>query len=145
MLRLPPGPSPCPAARIAHNRRWLPDLPHSQCLPERLPLDTLIANHAPDASSAASYTAATGSVLVSVLQAIGTGVAQVTVTPSATNITDEMAITVSVPVKGATGQPTPSGTITLTSGGLQCRAELWPSGTASFSIPAGSWLRVRIR
>ena len=99
--------------------------------------DTLTAAYAPDAASTADYTAASGSAAETVIQAIGKGVATVTVTPSATPITDEMAITVSVPVKGAAGQPTPTGTVTLTSGAYSAQQPL-ASGTASFSIPAGS-------
>ena len=56
-----------------------------------------------------------------------------TVTPSASSITATQALTVTVVVSGGTGNPTPSGTVTLSSGSYSAQQTL-VSGAASFTI-----------
>jgi len=62
----------------------------------------------------------------------------VTVTPSATNITTSDTLSVTVAVNGGTGNPTPTGMVTLTSGGYNSGATALASGSATIVIPAGS-------
>jgi hypothetical protein len=62
----------------------------------------------------------------------------VAVTPSATNITTVQAIMVTVAISGGTGNPTPTGTVTLTSGSYTSPATTLANGGASIPIPAGS-------
>ncbi|WP_263352842.1 FG-GAP-like repeat-containing protein [Acidicapsa acidisoli] len=99
--------------------------------------DTLTAAYTPDASSASVYTTATQSATVTVTTPIGTAIPTVTVTPSATAITDEQAVNVTVSVTGGSGQATPSGTIILASGPYRT---IWTlaNGSATFHISAGT-------
>jgi hypothetical protein len=60
-----------------------------------------------------------------------------TVTPSASSITATQALTVTVVVSGGTGNPTPSGTVTLSSGSYSAQQTL-ASGAVSFTIAAGT-------
>jgi hypothetical protein len=99
--------------------------------------DSLSASYVPDAASTGTYNAAMQTVTESVLQAIGTSIATVTATPSATPITDMRTETVTISVAGGSGQPVPTGTITLTSGAYSAQQAL-VSGAAKFTIPAGA-------
>jgi N-acetylneuraminic acid mutarotase len=60
------------------------------------------------------------------------------VTPSASSILSNAAATVTTSVAGASGQPMPTGTVTLTSGSYTSSAVSLAAGTATTSIPAGS-------
>jgi hypothetical protein len=62
----------------------------------------------------------------------------VTVTPSSTSITTAQALTVTTAVSGGTGKPTPTGTVTLTSGTFTSAASTLSSGGATINVPAGS-------
>ncbi len=64
----------------------------------------------------------------------GAGTATVTVTPSASRITVDQALSVPVTVAGTSG--TPTGTVTLAGGGFLGGAQTLSSGTATFTIPA---------
>ncbi len=59
-----------------------------------------------------------------------------TVTPSAAVITNAQSLNVAVAVAGASGQPAPSGVVTL-GGGSYSSQQTLAGGAASFSIPAG--------
>jgi hypothetical protein len=59
----------------------------------------------------------------------------VTVTPSSLFITTKQALSVTVVVSGS---PTPSGTVTVTSGSYTSAAKKLSSGSASINIPAGT-------
>ena len=59
-------------------------------------------------------------------------------TPSATSITTAQSLTVSVTVSGGSGNPAPTGTVTLSGGGYPSTAVALSSSTASFPIPAGT-------
>lgn len=62
----------------------------------------------------------------------------VTVTPSATNVTTATPLTVTVAVSGASGNPTPTGSVTLSGGGYTSAATTLATGSATIAIPAGS-------
>ena len=62
----------------------------------------------------------------------------VTVTPGSSSITTTQALTVTVGVSGGTSNPTPTGSVTLTGGGYTSVATTLGSGSATFTIPAGS-------
>lgn len=100
--------------------------------------DALSVSYAPDAAGSTAYTAATGTGSVTVTLAIGTTASTVAVTPSVATITNLQNTTVSVSVTGVSGQPTPTGTITLSSGSYTAQQTL-SSGAASFTV-AGSGL-----
>jgi sugar lactone lactonase YvrE len=70
----------------------------------------------------------------------GTGVYPVTVavTPSATNVTTAQSFTVTVAVSGANGEPTPTGSITLTSGTYNLGTAALASGITIMSISPGA-------
>jgi hypothetical protein len=50
-----------------------------------------------------------------------------TVTPSASSITTAQALTVTVAVSGGTGNPTATGSVTLSGGGYRCWFCCWLS------------------
>ncbi|MGA2654307.1 MAG: hypothetical protein ABSF28_27620, partial [Terracidiphilus sp.] len=62
----------------------------------------------------------------------------VTVTPSATGITTAQPLTVTVAVSGGTGDPTPTGSVTLTSAGYFSAATTLTNGSATINIAAGA-------
>jgi hypothetical protein len=62
----------------------------------------------------------------------------VTVTPSSSSITTVQALSATVAVSGGTGNPTPTGTVTLTSGAYTSAATTLTSGSATINIPAGA-------
>jgi len=62
----------------------------------------------------------------------------VAVTPSSASITTAQALSVTVAVSGGTGNPTPTGSITLTSGSYTSAVATLSGGDASITIPAGS-------
>ena len=93
-------------------------------------MDYLMAN----GTAATSYYGAAIEILGSA--AVFTPV--VTVAPSASDITLVQALSVAVTVSGGTGNPTPTGAVTLTGGGYTSAATTLSSGSATLSIPAGS-------
>jgi Chitobiase/beta-hexosaminidase C-terminal domain/FG-GAP-like repeat/Bacterial Ig-like domain (group 3) len=106
--------------------------------PGSLPVgaNTLTATYAPDDASAGTYSVASQNATVTVANPMGAAVATVTLTPSASTITNQQAITVGASVAGGTGQATPTGSVTLASGSYSSQQPL-ANGGASFSIPAG--------
>jgi hypothetical protein len=62
----------------------------------------------------------------------------ISVTPSAASITTAQSLTVAVSVNSATGNPTPTGSVTLTSGSYTSATTTLTSGSASITVPAGS-------
>jgi hypothetical protein len=99
--------------------------------------DLLTASYAPDVASTGTYNAAMQSVTESVMLQIGTAVAKVTASASASPITDLQPDTVTVTVAGTTGQPIATGMVTLASGAYSAQQAL-VSGTATFTIAAGT-------
>jgi hypothetical protein len=98
--------------------------------------DALTATYTPDSASSAMYKGATGATSVTVTAAIQNP-STVAVAPSSSTITNEQTDAVSITVTGVSGQPTPTGTITLTSGTYSAQQTL-ASAVASITIPAGS-------
>jgi trimeric autotransporter adhesin len=62
----------------------------------------------------------------------------VTVTPSPSSITTAQSTMVTVAVSGGTGYPTPTGSVTLSSGAYTSAAATLTSGSAIITVPAGS-------
>ncbi len=62
----------------------------------------------------------------------------VTVTPSPGSITTAQSLSVAVSVSGATGNPTPTGSIVLTSGSYTSAATTLSAGNATIMVSAGS-------
>jgi hypothetical protein len=62
----------------------------------------------------------------------------VTVTPSATSITTTQSLSVTVAVAGGSGDPVPTGSVTLSGGGYMSAATTLVSGGATITVPAGS-------
>jgi hypothetical protein len=99
--------------------------------------DTLTVSYTPDTTSSSTYSASTGMTTVAISNPIGTTAPAVTVAPSAESITNEQSVNVSVTVAGASGQATPTGTVTLSSGSYSAQQTL-SSGATSFTIAAGT-------
>jgi len=95
--------------------------------------DTLTAVYTPDSGSP-EYTSASGTSTVVVSSFTPT----VTVTPLATSILTTQALQVDVAVSGPSGDPTPTGSVDLTSGSYDSGAVTLSGGSAAISIPAGS-------
>ncbi len=98
--------------------------------------DTLTATYTPDSASSATYNSATGKTSVTVT-ALGKNASTITATPASAIITNEQADAVAITVTGVSGQPTPTGTVTLTSESYSTQQTL-ANGAASITIPAGS-------
>jgi Glycoside hydrolase family 44 len=62
----------------------------------------------------------------------------VTVTPSASSITTAQPLTVTVGVSGGSGNPTPTGSVTLTSGSYTSAPATLSNGSATINVAAGS-------
>jgi hypothetical protein len=97
----------------------------------------LTVTYTPDSASASTYTTATQSTTVSITSPIGTTVATMTLTPSATSITNLQTVGVTVSVMGGGGQAMPTGTVTLASSPYSASQPL-ANGTAALNIPAGT-------
>jgi len=100
--------------------------------------DTLTAEYAPDSNSATTYNSAsgTGSVTVTAATPVVPGV---TMALASTNITAAQSLTVQIAVRGGTADPTPTGSVTLTSGTYASSSTALSSdGGTSITIPAGA-------
>jgi hypothetical protein len=62
----------------------------------------------------------------------------VSVTPGASSITTMQALVVTAAVSGGTGNPTPSGSVVLTSGSYTSAATTLSNGSGTITVPAGS-------
>jgi len=96
--------------------------------------DTLTVTYTPDTTSSPIYSSATGTNSVTVTKATPT----VTVTPSLLNIGTTQALTATVAVSGPSGEATPTGSVTLTSGSYASTATNLSGGSATINIPGGS-------
>jgi uncharacterized repeat protein (TIGR03803 family) len=65
-------------------------------------------------------------------------VARVAVTPSALSITAAQSLSVTVAVSGGSGNPTPTGSVTLSGGSFTSAAQTLSNGGTAFVVPAGS-------
>ncbi|MGA7339224.1 MAG: glycoside hydrolase family 44 protein [Terracidiphilus sp.] len=99
--------------------------------------DTLTANYTPDAAGSSTYNSASGTASVTVTSPVLIAPA-VTVTPGSMSITTDQPLTVTVAVSGGSGNPIPTGSVTLSSGGYTSAAAALVNGSASFNVPAGS-------
>jgi hypothetical protein len=66
------------------------------------------------------------------------GTPTVKVTPSSASVTTAQQLTVTINVGGSTGNPTPTGAVTLTGGGYTSAATSLSGGIAQINVPAGS-------
>ncbi len=100
-------------------------------------IDTLTASYTPDSNSWATFNFASGSgtVLVTTPGEISPAV---TVTPFSSSIATTQALSVTVAVSGGSGNPTPTGSVTLTSGSYTSAAATLNSGSATINVPGGS-------
>jgi len=91
--------------------------------------DVVTASFSPDGNSTSFGSASgTATVLVTILAPT------VTVTPSASSITTAQPLSVLVAVSGGTGNPTPTGSVTLSGGGFKSPATALSGGTARITI-----------
>jgi hypothetical protein len=95
--------------------------------------DTIAAAYAPDAASAPVFNTATAT---SAAVTVSKVTPALTLNVSATVITDQQPLTVNV-TAGTSGQLSPTGSVTITSGSYSAQATL-ASGVASVSVPAGA-------
>jgi Bacterial Ig-like domain (group 3) len=95
---------------------------------------TLTASYTADSASSSSYNRASGTAPVTVTQATAT----VTVAPASSTIGTSQALDVTVTVAGSSGGPTPTGSVTLTSGTYSSGAKVLTNGSATISIPANT-------
>ena len=99
--------------------------------------DTLTVTYTPDASSSSTYNSATGTGSVTVT-AIAKTTPTVIVTPAASSITTAQPLSVTIAVNGGSGNPIPTGSVSLTGGGYTSPATTLSGGDATINIPAGS-------
>jgi len=95
----------------------------------------LTAAYTPDPASISIYKPSSGSVTVTYFPM---ATPTVTVVPSSANITTAQAITVAVTVSGPSGEPTPTGTVTLYGSGFNASYMPLAGGTVTVPIPAGT-------
>jgi sugar lactone lactonase YvrE len=95
---------------------------------EKLQAIAVATGYAQSPETSAAYT---------ITSAVGSATATVTATPSATTITNDQSVTVQIAVAGSSGQATPAGTVTLSSGSYTSQQTL-SSGAATFTIAAGT-------
>ncbi len=98
--------------------------------------DALTAAYTPDSASSSTYNAASGSGTVTVTPK---ATPVVTVTPSASSITTAQPLSVTVTVAGPSGNPSPTGSVALTSGSYASATSPLVGGVATMNIPAGSF------
>jgi hypothetical protein len=96
---------------------------------------SLKASYSPDASSSSSYNSASGTGSVTVNLATPT----VTVTPASQNITLTQSLQVTIAVSGGSGAPSATGSVVLAGGPYTSAATTLSSGSASITIPAGTF------
>ncbi len=97
--------------------------------------DPLTVTYTPDSASSSKYSSATGATSISVTQAAKSS-STVTVSAASSTITNLQTDVVSITVAGVSGQPTPTGAVTLTSGTYSAQQAL-AAGAASITLPAG--------
>jgi subtilase family serine protease len=97
--------------------------------------DTLTVAYTPDSTSTPIYNSNTGSTPVTVT---GLPAPPVTVTAGSSTITTGQPLSVSVKVSATSGNPTPTGSVKLSSGSYTSAAATLSAGAATIAIPAGS-------
>lgn len=99
--------------------------------------DKLSASYSPDAGSSAAYASASKTANVTVTAQATPGV---TVTPANPSVTADKALNVAVKVNALNGNPTPSGTVAVSSGAFQSSPATLADGTATITIPGYSFV-----
>ena len=99
--------------------------------------DTLTATFTPDSESKFTYNGATGTSGAVTVTSPGPQMPTVTVTPSPTSITTAQSLIVTIAVGGSTGNPVPTGSVILTSGGYTSLSTMLSSGNATITIAVG--------
>ncbi len=98
--------------------------------------DGLICDYVPDAASSSTYNSASGMASVTVVAP------SIAVTPASTNLTiaqsQSQALLVAMVATGGTGNPDPTGTVTLTVGSYSSGVIALSNGSANISIPPGT-------
>jgi hypothetical protein len=109
----------------------------------KIPANTLAAgnyifnaSYTPDSNSSSEYSSTSGTASSTVMVTAATPT--VAVTPGASSITTTQALSVTLTVSGGPGNPTPTGTVTLTSGNYTSAAKNLNNGSATINIPAGA-------
>ena len=97
-----------------------------------LGIDTLTVNYITDVNSSGVYGSATGSGSVTV----GKLTPSVTITPSTTAPMTTQPVTVTIAVGGGSGNPVPTGTMTLAGGKYSSAGYQLSNGSASITIPS---------
>jgi hypothetical protein len=98
---------------------------------------TLTAYYTPDPTGQANYTSASGNGLVAVEAAVKT-TPTVVVTPASASILSNQPLQVTLQVGGGGGQPTPTGSVVLSSGSYASASAVLSQGSVIVSIPAGA-------
>lgn len=96
--------------------------------------DLLTVNYTPDSNSSSTYSSASGSNTVTVSKITPT----VSVTPNPSSITTAQALSVTATVSGGSGNPIPTGSVTLSGAGYTSAATTLSGGSAMINVPAGS-------
>jgi hypothetical protein len=96
--------------------------------------NTLTATYTPDTAGSADYLSAQGNTQVTVTMVSIT----VTVTPGSSSITANQPLLVTMAVSGGAGNPTPTGSVVLTSGSYTSASATLNNGSAQVNIPANS-------
>lgn len=100
-------------------------------------LVALSVSYAPDTASSLTYNIGSGFALETVNAVVKT-TPIVAIIPSSSSITSAQGLTVTVSISGGSGNPAPSGSVTLTGGGYTSAAATLSGGSATISVPAGS-------
>ena len=98
--------------------------------------DGLMAKYVPDTASSSTYNSASGLGSVTVVAP------NISVTPSSSYLTpaqaQSQAVSVAMVATGGTGNPVPTGTVTLTTGSYSSGPTALSGGSATISIPPGT-------
>jgi hypothetical protein len=98
--------------------------------------DELVAKYVPDAASSSTYDFSSGVGSVTVVAP------NILVTPSSSTLTwaqaQSQALSVAMVATGGTGNPVPTGTVTLTTGNYRSAVTALSGGNATISIPPGT-------
>jgi len=97
---------------------------------------TFQASYTPDTNSSGIYNLASGTASSQVTVTAATPM--VTVTPSPSSISATQALNVTVAVSGGLGNPSPTGSVTLSGGGYTSAATTLSGGSATINVSAGS-------
>ncbi len=93
----------------------------------------LTATYAPDTSSSSVYTSASGTASITV-----STTPVVTASPPSSSVSTGQSLAVTVTVSGGAGNPSPTGSVTLSGGGYTSPAATLANGIVTITIPAGS-------